>query len=199
MVDRPGKNISIILTNHGYFGLFSTSLKFERGRPRWILSDSRSTWKIQIVSKMMQIASNVSMRGGADRYTVKLQGTACVMTLTYPLFLSCEAIRQKHNKPLAVDARCLLRAIDAVAARKTLKQAWIFSASHTITPPGSCIHRKAINKDKPSLSSGVLPSRQQYHIGDYPGTPPSSVYQLTHGTALQATERLVRHLSYEER
>ena len=23
-------------------------------------------------------------------------------------------IRQKHNKPLAVDARCLLRAIDAV-------------------------------------------------------------------------------------
>ena len=44
---------------------------------------------------------------------------------------------------------------------KSLKQAWIFSVSHTITPPGSCIHRKAINKDKPSLSSGVLPSRQQ--------------------------------------
>ena len=65
--------------------------------------------------------------------------------------------RQKPNKPLAVDARCLLRAIDAVAARKSLKQAWIFSASHTITPPGSCIHRKAINSNKPSLSSGVLP------------------------------------------
>ena len=96
-------------------------------------------------------------------------------------------IRQKQQKPLAVDARCLLRAIDAVAARKSLKQAWIFSASHTITHPGSCIHRKAINKDKP-LSSGVLPSRQQYHIGDYPGTPPPSVYQVTHGTALQAAE-----------
>ena len=53
MVDRPGKNISIILTNHGHFGLFSASLKFERGRPRWILSDSGSTWKIQIVSKKL--------------------------------------------------------------------------------------------------------------------------------------------------
>ena len=84
--DRPGKNFSIILTNHGHFGLFSTSLKFERGRPRWILSDSRSTWKIQIVSRRMQNASNVSMWGGADRCTVKLQGTACVRTLIYPLF-----------------------------------------------------------------------------------------------------------------
>ena len=87
MVGRPGKNFSIILTNHGHFGLFLTSLKFERGRPRWILSDSRSTWKIQIVSKRMQNASNVSMWGRADRCTVKLQGTACVRTLTYPLFL----------------------------------------------------------------------------------------------------------------
>ena len=76
---------------------------------------------------------------------------------------------------------------------KSLKQAWIFSVSHIITPSRSCIHRKAINKDKPSLSSGVLPSRQQYHIGDYPGTPPPSVYQVTHGTALQAAERHVRH------
>ena len=87
MVDRPGEKLSIFLTNHGHFGLFSASLKFERGRPRWILSDSRSTWKIQIVSKRMQNASNVSMRGRADRCTVKLQGTACVSTLTYPLFL----------------------------------------------------------------------------------------------------------------
>ena len=87
MVDRPGKNFSIILTNHGHFGLFSTSLKFERGRPRWILSDSRSTWKIQIVSKRMQNASNVSMLGRADHCTVKLQGTACIRILTYPLFL----------------------------------------------------------------------------------------------------------------
>ena len=129
MVDRPGKNFSIILTNHGRFGLFSTSLKFERGRPRWILSDSRSTWKIQIVSKRMQNESNVSMLG-VDRSTVKLQGTACVRTLTYPMFLKwargqvllilprigrigriCLWIlgaRQKPNKPLAVDARCLL-------------------------------------------------------------------------------------------
>ena len=61
VVDRPGKNFSIILINHGRFGVFSASLKFERGRPRWILSDSRSTWKIQIVSKRMQIVSNVSM------------------------------------------------------------------------------------------------------------------------------------------
>ena len=73
---------------------------------------------------------------------------------------------------------------------KSLKQAWIFSVSHIITPSRSCIHRKAINKDKPSLSSGVLPSRQQYHIGGYPGTPPPSVYQVTQGTALQAAECL---------
>ena len=136
LVDRPGKNFSIILTNHGRFGLFSTSLKFERGRPRWILSDSRSTWKIQIVSKRIQNASNVSMRGGADQSAVKLQGTACVSTLTYPLFLQYArgqallilprirrigriglrilGARQKQHKPLAVDARCLLRAIDGV-------------------------------------------------------------------------------------
>ena len=138
MVDRPGKNFSIILTNHGHFGLFSTSLKFERGRPRWILSDSRSTWKIQIVSKRMQNASNVSMYGGADWRIVKFQGTACVRTLTSPLFLQWArgqvllilprigriylwilGARQKPNKPLAVDARCLLRAIDAAAARKS--------------------------------------------------------------------------------
>ena len=93
MVDRPGKNFSIILTNHGHFGLFSTSLKFERGRPRWILSDSRSTWKIQIVSKRMQNAINVSAWGGAGQCTVKLHGTACVRILTYPLFLQW-AIRQ---------------------------------------------------------------------------------------------------------
>ena len=58
-------------------------------------------------------------------------------------------VRQKPNKPLALDARCLLRAIDAVAARKSLKQAWIFSVSPNITLQGLCIHRKAINKDKP--------------------------------------------------
>ena len=40
------------------------------------------------------------------------------------------------------------------------------------------------------LSSGVLPSRQQYLIEDYPGTPPPSVYQVTQGTALQAEEYL---------
>ena len=45
----------------------------------------------------------------------------------------------------------------------------------------------------PPLSSSVLPSRQQYRMWDYPGTPPPSVYQVTHGTALQA-ERHVMHL-----
>ena len=64
-------------------------------------------------------------------------------------------IRQKPQKPLALDAKCFLRAIDVVPARKSLKQAWIFSVSPTITQQGSCIHRKAINKEKP-LSSGFL-------------------------------------------
>ena len=43
------------------------------------------------------------------------------------------------------------------------------------------------------MSCGVLPSRQQYHIGDYPGTPPPSVYQVTHSTAFQAAECHVSH------
>ena len=30
---------------------------------------------------------------------------------------------------------------------------------------------------------------------DFPGTPPPSVYQVTHGTAFQAAERYVMHLS----
>ncbi len=34
---------------------------------------------------------------------------------------------------------------------KILKQAWIFSVSPTITQQGSCIHRKAINKEKPTV------------------------------------------------
>ena len=73
------------------------------------------------------------------------------------------------------------------ARLKILKQAWIFSASPIITLSGLCIHRKAINKDKP-LSCGVLPSRQQSSVIRLPGTPPSSVYQVTHSTALQAAE-----------
>ena len=44
----------------------------------------------------------------------------------------------------------------------------------------------------PPLSSSVLPSRQQYRMWDYPGTPPPSVYQVTHGTALQAAECYVQ-------
>ena len=67
-----------------------------------------------------------------------------------------------------------------------------------VTPSGSYINRKAINKDKPP-SSGVLPSRQQSSVSRLPGTPPPSVYQVTHGTALQAAERYVQQLSCEDR
>ena len=69
----------------------------------------------------------------------------------------------------------------------------IFSQPHH-HPFGSCIYRKAINKDKPSLSYGVLPSRQQSSVSRLPGTPPPSVYQVTQSTALQAAECNVRHL-----
>ena len=48
-------------------------------------------------------------------------------------------------------------------------------------------------------SCGVLPSRQQYRVEDYPGTPPPSVYQVTHGTAFQAAERYVQQLSCDDR
>ena len=34
----------------------------------------------------------------------------------------------------------------------------------------------------------------EVRIEDYPGTPPPSVYQVTHGTALQAAECYVRHI-----
>ena len=37
------------------------------------------------------------------------------------------------------------------------------------------------------------PGRVSYRA--YPGTPPPSVYQVTHGTAFQAAERYVRRLS----
>ena len=65
--------------------------------------------------------------------------------------------RQKHQKNPCAWCKMSLTSHWCCARLKILKQAWIFSATHTITPQGSCIHRKAINKDKPSLSSGVLP------------------------------------------
>ena len=73
----------------------------------------------------------------------------------------------------------------------------IFSQPHH-HPFGSCIYRKAINKNK-HPSSGVLPSRQQSSVSRLPGTPPPSVYQVTHGTALQAAECYVQQLSCEDR
>ena len=75
--------------------------------------------------------------------------------------VSCEAIRHKPNKPLALDARCLLRAINAAAVWKSLKQAWIFSGGPIITHSGLCINRKAINIDKP-LVLWRTASRQRY-------------------------------------
>ena len=35
-------------------------------------------------------------------------------------------------------------------------------------------------------------------VWNYPGTPPPSVYQVTHGAALQAAERYVKYLAYED-
>ena len=69
-----------------------------------------------------------------------------------------------------MDVRCLLRAIDAVPARKSPKQAWIFSVSPTITLSGLCIHRKAINKDKPTHPLAYCP----------PGSSIGCVYILAH-------------------
>ncbi|MDY5963076.1 MAG: hypothetical protein SPJ35_07655, partial [Bacteroidaceae bacterium] len=47
---------------------------------------------------------------------------------------------------------------------------------------------RPIRGRKKNLSCGVLPSRQQYRVEDYPGTPPPSVYQVTHGTAFNFVE-----------
>ena len=46
---------------------------------------------------------------------------------------------------------------------KILKQAWIFSASPTITLSGLCIPRKAINKDK-HTSSGFFTTTEGRHM-----------------------------------
>ena len=70
--------------------------------------------------------------------------------------------------------------------QKILEQAQTFSVSYIVTLQGLCIHRKAINKDKPSLSSGVLPSRQRFLLELYPRALPP----VTHGSALQAPERM---------
>ena len=44
------------------------------------------------------------------------------------------------------------------------------------------------------LGSALICTRFQaeYRVEDYPGTPPPSVYQVTHGTALQAAECYVQ-------
>ena len=48
--------------------------------------------------------------------------------------------------------------------QKILKQAWIFSVSYIITLQGLCIHRKAINKNKPSYPlDGILLQKRLPH------------------------------------
>ena len=56
---------------------------------------------------------------------------------------------------------------------------------------------KAINKDKPSCPLAYCPPGRVSSVGDYPGTPSSSVYQVTHGTAFQAAECYVQQVSCE--
>ena len=46
--------------------------------------------------------------------------------------------------------------------------------------------QSVVKEETPILWRTAL--QAEYHIGDYPGTPPPSVYQVTHGTALQAAE-----------
>ena len=63
------------------------------------------------------------MQGGADRCSVKLQGTACVSTLTYPLFLQA-AIRQvllfttdqTDRTDLLADAGCKTKTVKTPCA-----------------------------------------------------------------------------------
>ena len=48
-------------------------------------------------------------------------------------------------------------------------------------------------RNKPILWRTAL--QAEYSVYHYPGTPPPSVYQVTHGTALQAAECYVMHHS----
>ena len=106
-------------------------------------------------------------------------------------------------------------------ARDILHQPQGVYSVFVLWPHRTCI--RPIRGEKKSLSSGVLPLtllnlgctrhsssqlgsalictrfQAEYHIGNYPGTPPPSVYQVTHGTALQAAECYVQPLSCEDR
>ena len=64
--------------------------------------------------------------------------------------------RQKQQKPLAVDADVSCEPLMLCPSENPQASLDIFSHPHH-HPFGSCIHRKAINKDKP-LSSGWYPT-----------------------------------------
>ena len=65
--------------------------------------------------------------------------------------------KTKTRKTPCVGCKMSLTSHWCCACLKILKQAWIFSVSYIITLQGLCIHRKAINKNKP-LSSGWYPT-----------------------------------------
>ena len=65
--------------------------------------------------------------------------------------------KTKTGKTPCVGSKMSLTSHWCCACLKILKQAWIFSVSYIITLQGLCIHRKAINKNKPSYPlNGIL-------------------------------------------
>ena len=65
--------------------------------------------------------------------------------------------KTKTAKTPCVGCKMSLTSHWCCACLKILKQAWIFSVNYIITLQGLCIHRKAINKNKPSYPlDGIL-------------------------------------------
>ncbi|MDD5971336.1 MAG: hypothetical protein PUC48_06600, partial [Paraprevotella sp.] len=66
------------------------------------------------------------------------------------------AIRQKHNKPLAVDADVSYEPLMMCPSVNPSSKLGYFQAATPSPLSGLCIYRKAINKDKPLVQRSAL-------------------------------------------
>ena len=71
--------------------------------------------------------------------------------------------------------------------------AWLRNLSSGVLPL-TLLNLGCTRHSSSQLGSALICTRFQaeYRVEDYPGTPPPSVYQVTHGTALQAAECYVQ-------
>ena len=72
--------------------------------------------------------------------------------------------KTKTRKTPCVGCKMSLTSHWCCACLKILKQAWIFSVSYIITLQGLWIHRKAINKNKPSYPLNGILLQKNFHM-----------------------------------